>query len=104
MASFQAHLYWDRLFFGRTYPKIHKELDKHFKRLGRRHRMVNHNPLAAIQIAMRLYPGDPLAVRSALFHIRLDEICTRDPEFKKTVEAAAILCGGKKKRRKRRGY
>jgi len=63
-----------------------------------------HDPISAIAIAERLYPGDPLAIRAALFHIHLDEMCTRDPEFKKTVEAAAILYSGKKRRRKRRRY
>jgi len=63
-----------------------------------------HDPISAIAIAERLYPGDPVAVRAALFHIYLDEMCTRNREFKKTVEAAAILYSGKKRRRKRRRY
>jgi len=94
------------MFFGRSYKKIHKEMDKPFRKLGRRHRIMFHDPVSAIRIAQRHYPGDLVAIRAALFHITIDEICTRDPEFKKTLEAAAILWSGKKKRgrRKRRRF
>ena len=98
MPSLKAHLYWDHVLFGRSFRKIHREMDKPFKQLGRRHRVLFHDSLSAIRIAEQLYPGDPVAVRAALFHIHLDEICTRDPDFRKTAEAAAILWGGKKGR------
>lgn len=101
MASQRAHVYVDYMMFGRSYRKIHREMDRPFRRLGRRHRIMLHDPVSAIRIAQRLYPGDPVAVRAALLHITIDKICSRDPEFKKTLEAAAILWSKKKRRRRR---
>jgi hypothetical protein len=99
MASFRAHKYVDFMFFARSFPKIHREMDRPFKRLGRHHRMVNHNVFAAFQIAEKNYPGNFFAVRAALLHITIDENCSRDSEFRKTLEAAAILWSGKRRKR-----
>lgn len=101
LPSREAHLYWDRQHFGRTYPKIHRELDKSFKTLGARHRLKNHNPYDAIGIAQKCYPNDPVAVQSALYHLFLDEQCSADPDFRDTLEALAKL-DKKRRRRKRR--
>ena len=98
MPSRKVHVYIDKWFFGKSYWKIHKEMDKPHKRLGRRHRALFHDPASAIDIAKRFYPNDPKAVRAALLHITFDDICSRDPEFRKTLEVLATLDSGKKKR------
>jgi len=103
MASFRAHKYVDFMFFGRSFPKIHKEMDRAFKRLDRHHRMVNHNIFDAFRIAEKNYPGNFFVVRAALLHITIDERCSRDPEFARALEASAILYN-RSKRKGRRGW
>lgn len=99
MPDCKVHVYVDKMFFGRGYPKIHKEMDKHVKVLGRGHRRINHNAASAIQIAMRRCPNDPVAIRAALLHVEIDIICSRDPEFRKILEFLAKF--GKRKKRRR---
>jgi len=98
MPDSKVHVYIDKTFIGKSYRKIHKEMDKHVKALGRYHRKINHNAASAIQIAMRLYPNDHRAIRAALLHIEIDNICSRDPEFRKILEFLAKF-GNRKKRR-----
>lgn len=65
-------------------------------------RTMFHDPVSTYFIALRLYPGDPYAIRVAQWHIIIDNICSREPEFRKTLEAMAILSSRKKRRRKKR--
>ena len=101
LPSRDAHLYWDMTHFGRTYPKIHRELDKGFKTHGRKHRSVSHTFLHAIEAAQKHYPGDAVAVRAALWHLYLDDVCSVDLDFRDTVEAAAKLAKMRRRRRRR---
>lgn len=101
MPSQRVHRYLDLMFFGKSYWKIHKALDGPSKALGRRHRRLYHDPTSAYFVAVQLYPGDPVAVRSAEYHIIIDNICTRDPEFGRVLEAEAMLYGGKRRRRRK---
>jgi len=103
MPSLRVHVYLDRLFFGESYWKIHKEMDKPFKGLGRGHRILFHDSAWACIIASRLYPGDPNAVLAAQYNIIFDEICSRDPQFKKNLEMLAMLSDNKKKRKEKTG-
>jgi len=102
MQSLRVHVYLDRLFFGESYWRIHKEMDKPFKVLGRGHRILFHDPAWAYIIASRLYRGDSNAVLAAQYHIIYDEICSRDPQFRKNLEMLAMLSSGKKKRKRKR--
>lgn len=52
--------------------------------------------------ASRLYPGDSNAVLAAQYHIMFDEICSRNPQFKKNLEMLAMLSGRKKKRKRKK--
>ena len=101
MPSPRVHAYVDRMLFGKAYWRVHREMDKPVKILGRLHRRVFHDPLSAIAIAEREYPGDPLAVRAALHHIWLDNICSWDPEFRELLEAAERLSRRKRRRRRK---
>jgi hypothetical protein len=71
--------------------------------LGRHHRILFHDPLLACVIARREYPNDSNAVLAVQCHIALDNICTRNPTFKKTLMARVQLAklSGKKKRSQR---
>jgi hypothetical protein len=76
-------------------------MDKPVVYLGKSHRTLFHDPVTAVGIATELYPGDDNAGWAALFHISLDESCTRDPIFKKQLEMLARKAKKKKKRKKR---
>jgi len=102
LPGIRVHTYLDKWFLGKSYPKIHKEMDRPFKRLGRRHRLLFHDPVSAIAIAQRLYPGDPKAVRAALLHITIDNICSQNPEARETLEITVRLNSMKKRRKRKR--
>lgn len=102
MPGLRVHTYIDKLLFGKSYWKIHREMDKAFKALRRRHRVLFHDPLSAINIALKKYPHDPNAVLAAIYHINIDEQCTRNPEFREYLEALARLDRRRGKRRRRR--
>jgi len=80
MPGLRVHVYLDRLFFGESYWKLHGEMYKPFKVLGRGPRILFHDLAWAYIIASRLYPGDSNAVLTAQYHIIFDEICSRNPQ------------------------
>jgi hypothetical protein len=100
VAPWRVHEYIDHVFFEKSYRRVHRKMDAPVKYLGRGHRILFHDPVSAYVIARKEYPHDDAAVLSALYHIDYDEICSRDPGFRKFLEFMAIL-DKKKKRRKR---
>jgi hypothetical protein len=97
----RVHSYLDRRNYGKAYWKIHKELDKLTKKHGRYHRTYGHDLLSAVEIARKLYPNDPYAIMAAQDHIIIDEICSRDPEFRLTLEMLEKLDAIQRSRHKR---
>jgi len=97
MPGSKVHTYVDRLFFGRSYWRIHREMDRPFKYFGKYHRVLFHDPLSAYVIARKQYPNDPNAIAAAECHIALDNICSRDRGVKSALERLAT--SDKKKRR-----
>ena len=89
MPGHEVHLYIDRLHFWRTFPKLHKEIDKMVRTHGRAHRIFFHDDVWARDIAIRLYPGDPDAIKAAWLHLWIDDVCTMDPEYRKLLELKA---------------
>ena len=57
-----------------------------------------HDSVSAYAIAKSCYPDDPNAIMAAQYHILYDELCSSDPEYKKTLENMELL--SRKKRRK----
>lgn len=100
MPGWRTHNFIDRIFFGRSYSKIHRKMDEPFKYFGRSHRVLFHDPASAYTIAESCYPGDPNAILAALLHIQCDELCSADPEYRRYLENMEILSRKKKKRRK----
>ena len=86
MPSHRVHLEVDRWYLGRTYPRIHKVMDRPVKIYGRRHRILFHDIPWAIHIANSEYPGDFLAEKSACLHLEYDKLCSRDKDSKKFFE------------------
>lgn len=97
MPGLEIHTYVDKLFFGRSYWRIHREMDRPYKYLGKYHRVLFHDPLLAYVIARKQYPNDPNAIAAAQCHIAIDNLCTRNPEFKRALARLAKLDRKKKK-------
>ena len=71
------------------------------KKRGRYHRTYGHDLLSAVEFAQKLYPGDPFAVRAAQDHIIIDDVCSKNPEFRLTLEMLEKLDAIQRSRRKR---
>jgi hypothetical protein len=97
MPGWRVHRYVDIECFGKSYWKIHRKMDEPVVYLGRSHRVLFHDPWAAVAIARQCYPGDPRAVEAANLHILTDEFCTRDPNYKKLLEELEALNRSKRK-------
>ena len=101
MPGWDVHAYADRVNFGKSYYKIHREMDWPYKIFKRDHRRYFHDPMSAMIIAEKCYPGDPNAVEAAYLHILLDQQCSENPEYKRMLEKLALL--DRRDRRRRRG-
>jgi hypothetical protein len=77
-----VHRYLDLELFGKSYWRIHREMDKPYIFLGKAHRVLFHDPCSALAIARRWYPHDDNAKLAALFHIQIDNICSENPILK----------------------
>jgi hypothetical protein len=92
----------DRECFGKAYWKIHRKMDAPVLLLGKKHRVLFHDPVSAMAIADLCFPGDPNARNAALMHIELDEMCTTNPQRKKQLEILANEDADRRKRTRRR--
>jgi hypothetical protein len=102
LPGWDVHTYADRVYFGKSYYRIHKEMDWPYKILGKDHRKFFHDPLNALIIAERCYPGDPNAEEAAYLHILLDQLCSENPEYKKMLEKLALFDKRKRRRKKKK--
>jgi hypothetical protein len=89
LPSHRVHCYVDRKLFGKSYWRVHRAMDRPYLLFRRKHRNFFHDPLSAIAIAKRYYPKDPNAIKAALYHITLDNLCSANPAFKAWLEALA---------------
>jgi hypothetical protein len=97
-----VHEFIDWVLFGKVYRKVHRKMDEPFKYLGRSHRVLFHDYASAYFIAKKFYPDDPNAVLAAYYHIYYDELCSENPEYKKTLEIHEILTRKDRKKRRKR--
>jgi hypothetical protein len=73
MPSHKAHRFIDRLFLNSEREDVHRWIDAPYKYLGKKHRIMRHDPLTLIV----KYHDDPEALASALLHILADEGVSR---------------------------
>lgn len=99
LPGWRVHTFIDKFYLGKAYPKIHRRIDRPYKYFGRGHRILFHDHASAYCIARDSYPDDPNAVWSAYHHIRIDDLCSKDPEYKKLLEKLEAH-SPKKKRKK----
>ena len=102
MPSHLIHFYVDRLFFGKVYYRIHRQMDSAYQYFGGAHRVFWHDPISAYAIAANEYPGDRNAISSALLHIQIDQECSADPVFHRQLNFLAEEDAQKRKHNKKR--
>ena len=76
LPSHKVHRFLDRQLFGRSFSRVHVEIDWPYWILGSKHRIFFHDPVSACAIAQKCYPDDNDAVLAGLYHICLDEMCS----------------------------
>jgi hypothetical protein len=96
MPSHRVHRFMDKLYFGKEYPMVHRHMDEPYKYFKKNHRILFHNYASAYVIARHYYP-DSNAVWSGYMHIRTDELCSANPNYKKLLQDLEVLSRQKKK-------
>jgi len=81
MPDREIHRYISTLFTGKSHDEIHKVLDGPVKFLGRKHRVLFHNPTEAAMIGYRLAGVEGALV--ALMHVTVDQVCSRDKKLER---------------------
>ena len=89
MPSHTVHTFMDRVFFGKSYWRLHDFIDSAYFVVGRWHRKYYHDFYSAITIGKNLYPNDSQASDAAVLHILLDDVCSYYPDLKKLLEKKA---------------
>jgi len=69
----RQHRLVDVFFLGREYPDVHSWMDEPYRWLGRRHRILRHDPLSILL----KYLDDPGRLASAYLHIIADKSSSR---------------------------
>jgi hypothetical protein len=72
MPERKYHVALDKLVLGKSYSQVHKYIDMPYLVLGKKHRVMFHDPLTAILIGY-MVGGNEGAI-SALLHIWLDRV------------------------------
>ena len=96
------HALVDRVLFGRVFWRVHRGMDWPYRFLGRRHRILLHDPVTAVVLARRVYPGDEDAAMAALMHIAVDRLCSSSPFFDQKLKLFAKAARKKRKKTRRR--
>jgi len=94
----RVHCYVDRVLFGKTYWRLHRQMDCAVFWLGKNHRRLYHDIPTAVFIAKTLYPSDPNNEEAAFTHIWLDTFCTAYPIWKMFLEQLAYADARRRKR------
>jgi hypothetical protein len=79
MPERRVHNYTTKLLLGRTFDEVHKALDGPVKFLGRKHRVLYHEPAEAALIGYRIAGCE--GALAALLHVAVDEMCSHDKKL-----------------------
>jgi hypothetical protein len=90
MPKHKVHNYSDKLLFSKNFAKIHRAIDRPYVFLGRKHRSVFHTFEEAYYLGC-IVGGGHTAGAAGMFHVWLDQECSKDKNFKKWLELSADL-------------
>ena len=97
MPSRRIHRLTSRLLLGRAFDQVHKLLDGPVKHLGRKHRLLYHDPLQAAVIG---YACEGIeGTVAALIHTTIDKLYKEDKAIRNALDL--LEAGQKRQRRKR---
>lgn len=99
MPSRRVHNFLNRIIFGSSYDKINAAIDEPFKYLGRKHRILYHNPLEAGIIGLTK-TSDINGFMAGFLHVYVDQTCSDNKSLKATLEILALLDNIARKGRK----
>ena len=100
MPPHRVHCFMDRMFFNRSYWRLHKIIDRPYVFLRRGHRRYFHDLPSALAIAQNYFPGDSNAQWAAWMHLELDFLCSENPDLLRMLKVMANRYYGVWKRRK----
>jgi hypothetical protein len=84
----KTHNYADKLWFGKSFPKVHRAIDLPYIFCGRSHRRFFHTYKEAYCLGY-IASAEAKGALSGAFHVWLDEECSRDKGFKRWLDWAA---------------
>ena len=88
MPKHKTHRYFTRLLLGKSYGRVHRQIDLPYLWLGRQHRALFHTYHDAFCVGY-LLSGEWRGGMAGLYHVWLDRKCSEDRRFKKFMDWAA---------------
>ena len=84
MPDREVHRYTSKLLLGESYDEVHSVLDGPVKQLGRRHRVLYHDPVEAALIGYKIAGLE--GALAALVHVTVDRACSRDKKLESMIK------------------
>jgi len=83
----KTHNYADKLWFGKSFPAVHRAIDFPYIFYGRSHRQFFHTYKEACPIGY-IVTGEAKGALSGAFHVWLDEACSKDKDLARALSDA----------------
>jgi len=84
MPNREIHRYTSKLLLGEPYDEVHSVLDGPVKQLGRRHRVLYHDPAEAALIGYKIAGVE--GALAALLHVTVDRVCSKDKKLESLIK------------------
>ena len=88
MPKHRTHKYADKLLFGKPYPQVHHAIDLPYVVYGRKHRQFYHTYKEGYCLGY-IVTGEANGALAGVFHVWLDQECSKDKDFKKWLDWSA---------------
>jgi len=88
--SRRVRRYVSRLLLGNSFDKVHRVIDLPYGFLGKKHRILLHDPISAVLIASTT-STDEYAFFAGLAYVAVDVICSRNRTLREPLELMARL-------------
>jgi hypothetical protein len=97
MPKHKIHKYVDRLFFGKSHPKVHRAIDGPYKLFGKKHRIIFHTPMQGFIVGALTESSIEGGVSGAL-HVIVDQQTSTNKKLKNILELLTDLDSQKRTR------
>lgn len=89
MPKHRTHKFFTKSLLGKPYEEVHRALDLPFVVLGRKHRVLFHTMDEAFCLGY-INTGEWKGSAASVYHVWLDRECSKDKEFKRFLDWAAM--------------